>query len=110
MPKFRPRTGSGSAEDHTVFWGYVVVTLSSLFFVVMMYVLHVHCDHTQPLQSSASCRFSIVGSKFLSPTGNKLLDFIAQDWYYPMVLALTMPVTLVAVFINWLSMKFFRHN
>lgn len=50
------------------------------------------------------------GSKLLSQTGNPLLDFLAKDWYYSMLMVLTIPVTLVAVYLNWLAMKFFRHN
>lgn len=52
----------------------------------------------------------MVGSKFLPPTGNALVDAISHDWYYSQLVVLTIPVTLVAVFVNWLSMKFFRHN
>jgi len=52
----------------------------------------------------------VVGSKFLPHTGNVVLDALAGDWYYSLLLPLTVPVTLVAVFVNWLAMKFFRHN
>ena len=55
-------------------------------------------------------RFNVVGAKFLSPTGNSLLDFLANDWYYPCLLVLFIPATLVAVYLNWFAMKFFKHN
>jgi phosphatidylinositol glycan anchor class Y biosynthesis protein len=51
-----------------------------------------------------------VGSKFLPPTGHPLIDFLANDWYYALLIPMTVPVTLVAVYLNWLAMKFFRHN
>jgi hypothetical protein len=56
------------------------------------------------------CRFNVVGSKFLSPTGNQLLDFLSTDWYYSMLLPMSVVATLVAAYLNWLAMKFFRHN
>ena len=54
-------------------------------------------------------RFNVVGAKFLPPTGNALLDFLRDDWYYSLLLVLCIPTTLVAVYLNWLSIKFFRH-
>ncbi|CAG8626020.1 19755_t:CDS:2 [Rhizophagus irregularis] len=43
-------------------------------------------------------------------TGNKTLDWIKKDEYYCLLVPLTLPVTIYAVFFNWLGMKFFRHN
>jgi hypothetical protein len=57
------------------------------------------------------CRFLIVGSKLLpGPTGNPLVDFLRGDAYYSLLAPLTVPVSLVAVYLNWLALKFFRHN
>jgi len=55
-------------------------------------------------------RFCLFGAKLLPPTGNALLDALRSDWYYPLLLVLFIPSVLVAVFLNWLGMKFFRHN
>jgi len=55
-------------------------------------------------------RFNVLGSKFVAQTGNQLVDFLAGDWHYSLLLPLTIPVTLVAVYLNWLAMKFYRHN
>jgi len=54
--------------------------------------------------------YTIVLSKLLPHTGDALLDAIADDTYYCVLLPLTIPVTLIAVYWNWVSMKFFRHN
>lgn len=56
------------------------------------------------------CLYSIVLSKLLPRTGDALLDAIADDYYYCVLVPLTIPVTLIAVYWNWVSMKFFRHN
>ena len=37
-------------------------------------------------------------------------DFLEDARYYSYLLPLLLPVTFAAVFINWVSMKFFRHN
>ncbi len=54
----------------------------------------------------------MVGAKLLAsaPSGNPLVDFLSTDWYYALLLPMSVPVTLVAVYLNWLAMKFFRHN
>ena len=59
--------------------------------------------------SCFACRFLLVGSKVLPPTGNVVLDFLRTDWYYSLLIPLSVPVTLVAVYANWLALKFFRH-
>ena len=51
-----------------------------------------------------------MGSKLLPPTGNELLDFLREDWYYSLLIPLCIPVTLVAVYFNWFALKFFRHS
>lgn len=56
------------------------------------------------------CRFNVLGSKFLPRTGNPLVDFISKDWYYSLLLPMSVPVTLVGLYLNWLALKFFKHN
>ena len=38
------------------------------------------------------------------------LDAIAEDRYYSKLIPLTLPVSVVFVFFNWLGMNFFRNN
>ncbi|KAI3635947.1 hypothetical protein MIR68_006012 [Amoeboaphelidium protococcarum] len=54
--------------------------------------------------------YAIVISKFMPYTGNKLLDAIKDDHYYCYLVPITIPVTLAAIVMNWMGMKFFRHN
>lgn len=39
-----------------------------------------------------------------------LLDALERDVYYCYLLPLTIPVTILAFYANWVSLKFFRHN
>lgn len=39
-----------------------------------------------------------------------LLDALERDQYYCYLLPLTIPVTVLAFYANWVSLKFFRHN
>jgi phosphatidylinositol glycan anchor class Y biosynthesis protein len=59
---------------------------------------------------SARGRFGVVGAKLLPSTGNALLDFLREDWYYPLLAVMCIPATLVAVYLNWLGMKFFQRS
>jgi len=77
-------------DDSTPLWGYVLVACSFLWFFGMM--------------------FCLVGSKLLPVTGNRLVDFLRTDWYYSLLVPLTVPVALVAIYLNWLGMKLFRHS
>ena len=55
--------------------------------------------------------FLAVTSKWV-PAGetNEALAFVQKDTYYCILLPLLIPTTFMAVYVNWLSMKFFRHN
>ncbi|RIA93745.1 phosphatidylinositol N-acetylglucosaminyltransferase subunit Y-domain-containing protein [Glomus cerebriforme] len=76
--------------DTTALWGWFLLFAAYFIFVVSMY--------------------AIVVSKFVPETGNKTLDWIKKDEYYCLLIPLTLPVTIYAIFFNWLGMKFFRHN
>ena len=49
-------------------------------------------------------------SKVLPPTGVSLLDAMRDDWFYCYLVPLVGPTTFIAVYMNWVAMKFFRHN
>jgi phosphatidylinositol N-acetylglucosaminyltransferase subunit Y len=50
-------------------------------------------------------------SKLVMPyTGNVVLDWIKDDKYYVQVFPAWCLVIIVLVWLNWLSMKFFRHT
>jgi hypothetical protein len=53
--------------------------------------------------------YTAVVSKLLPPYENSLLAAIQNDWYYCLLVPLTLPVIIVAVYLHWLSMKMFKH-
>ncbi|KAI5018171.1 uncharacterized protein LOC123440208 [Hordeum vulgare subsp. vulgare] len=50
-----------------------------------------------------------VGSKALAPSDNWFLLAVQNDRYYCLLVPLTVPVIIVAVYLHWLSMKMFKH-
>ena len=48
-------------------------------------------------------------SKGLPPTGVRLLDAVREDTYFCLLVPMLVPTTLIAVYANWVSMKFFKH-
>ncbi|WVZ68026.1 hypothetical protein U9M48_017017 [Paspalum notatum var. saurae] len=53
--------------------------------------------------------YAAVVSKLLPPYENRILAAIQNDWYYCLLVPLTLPVIIVAVYLRWLSMKMFKH-
>ena len=47
-------------------------------------------------------------SKMLPLTGFAVLDGIARDRYFVLLIPLTLPVFVFVVFINWHALKYFR--
>jgi len=43
-------------------------------------------------------------------TKNVVFDLAAEDVYYCMLVPLILPITMFAVYGNWVAMKFFRHS
>ena len=43
-------------------------------------------------------------------TNNIFFDFLADDLYYCMLLPMIIPITTIAIYGNWVAMKFFRHS
>eukprot|EP00922_Rhytidocystis_sp_ex-Travisia-forbesii_P014386 GHVS01021543.1.p1 GENE.GHVS01021543.1~~GHVS01021543.1.p1 ORF type:complete len:202 (-),score=18.81 GHVS01021543.1:106-711(-) len=54
--------------------------------------------------------YLMVLSKLLPRTGIFILDAIRDDWYYSIWLPFLFPTTILFVYWNWLSMKFFKHS
>ncbi|CAA7397114.1 unnamed protein product [Spirodela intermedia] len=53
--------------------------------------------------------FAAILSKLLPPFENKFIAAVQHDRYYCMLVPLTLPVLVVAVYFHWLSMKLFKH-
>eukprot|EP01124_Arcella_intermedia_P018858 TRINITY_DN25985_c0_g1_i1.p1 TRINITY_DN25985_c0_g1~~TRINITY_DN25985_c0_g1_i1.p1 ORF type:complete len:107 (-),score=12.85 TRINITY_DN25985_c0_g1_i1:57-377(-) len=78
-------------KTNTVQWGYFLQICTFVLFVMSMY--------------------SLLLSKLLPKTGMEILDAIQQDRYYCLLVPVTLlPVSFLFVLLNWMSMKFFRHN
>lgn len=70
--------------------GFFLIGLGALLFILVFY--------------------SLFMSPFVGSTGHIVLDFIRKDYYYSMLIPLLIPTTLLVVYANWLSTKFFRHT
>ena len=53
--------------------------------------------------------YAAIVVKALPRTGNAFLDLVAEDSYYCLLIPLTPFVAVVAAYLNWVSLKFFRH-
>jgi len=91
----RRKTGTLQRSDSdlhadTVRNGYLLLFGTGGFFVFMMYL--------------------VVVSKYMPETGHPVLDFFRSDMYYSLLVPCTLISTVFAVYLNWLGLKFFRHN
>ncbi|KAL8147309.1 hypothetical protein AgCh_004863 [Apium graveolens] len=53
--------------------------------------------------------YAAIISKLLPESENKILAAIQNDRYYCFLVPLTLPISIVAVYFHWLSMKLFKH-
>jgi len=54
--------------------------------------------------------YALIVSPLIGLTGHVLLDFIMTDNYYCMLIPLIIPMTMFLGYVNWVSIKFFRHS
>ncbi|KAJ1944881.1 hypothetical protein FBU59_002478 [Linderina macrospora] len=87
---FRPVRLPVHEPDDTPLYGYALLATTSTVFFVSIYALIV--------------------SKFMPYTGIRFLDMVKEDDYYCLLVPITGLSFIIAVFWNWLGMKFFRHN
>eukprot|EP00922_Rhytidocystis_sp_ex-Travisia-forbesii_P060698 GHVS01089979.1.p1 GENE.GHVS01089979.1~~GHVS01089979.1.p1 ORF type:complete len:221 (-),score=33.56 GHVS01089979.1:98-760(-) len=57
-----------------------------------------------------ACLYMMAISKLLPRTGISFLDAIKDDWYYSIWLPFLFPTTVVFVYWNWVSMKYFSRS
>ncbi|RHZ74367.1 hypothetical protein Glove_225g65 [Diversispora epigaea] len=76
--------------DTAALWGCILLFSTFWMFVLSLY--------------------SIVMSEYVPETGNTTLDWIKKDEHYCLLIPITLPVAVYAIFWNWLGMKFFKHN
>lgn len=70
--------------------GFFLIGLSALLFVLVLYAL--------------------IFSPLVGSTEHVLLDFIREDTYYCFLIPLLIPTTVIILYVNWVSVKFFRHT
>ncbi|TMW61868.1 hypothetical protein Poli38472_010931 [Pythium oligandrum] len=87
------RAGSTSAV-----WGHVIVLMAAASFILSMYMMF-FSKLTFLLEDSTQER-----------DGGSILEAIEHDVYYCYLIPLTIPVSILAFYANWVSLKFFRHN
>ncbi|KAG6605922.1 hypothetical protein SDJN02_02669, partial [Cucurbita argyrosperma subsp. argyrosperma] len=79
-----------SREEAGYRWqGFVFIVVSFVFLLLFLY--------------------AAIISKLLSPSDNAFLSAIQKDWYYCLLVPLTLPILYAAVYFHWLSMKLFKH-
>lgn len=84
------RTSHSHQQHRLLAWGALLICAGVLGLALLLY--------------------TTVLSKLLPPSpGSPLLDAVRTDWYYTLVVPLTGPVVLAAVYLHWLSMKLFKH-
>ncbi|MCO5602530.1 hypothetical protein L7F22_056663 [Adiantum nelumboides] len=77
------------SSPHLLLWGSVLISIGVLSFLAFLY--------------------AAVLSKLLRPSRVPFLTAIQHDWYYCLLIPLTGPVVIIAVYLHWLSMKLFKH-
>ena len=70
--------------------GYLLLAASMLFLLVNL--------------------FTIVVSKLMPISDQPWIAAVQLDTYYCLLLPLLFPIALVAIYLNWLGLKLFRHN
>lgn len=71
------------------------VLLAKLFFIILLCVV---------------LMYWLIVSKLLSPTGNAFLDWLRKDTYYCVLGTLTIPVSIVVLYLSWFTNQLFRRN
>ncbi|KAG6613403.1 phosphatidylinositol N-acetylglucosaminyltransferase subunit Y-domain-containing protein [Phytophthora cinnamomi] len=88
-------------------WGYVIVLAAAAAFIASMYAM-VFSKLLLLLEDDREAAATVV-----MPTTDQspsLLLALERDVYYCYLVPLTIPVTILACYANWVSLKFFRHN
>uniref|UniRef100_K3X9E8 Uncharacterized protein n=1 Tax=Globisporangium ultimum (strain ATCC 200006 / CBS 805.95 / DAOM BR144) TaxID=431595 RepID=K3X9E8_GLOUD len=99
-------------------WGYVIVLTAALAFILSMYMMFfskllLFIDDYDDYNSGAPVKTQQTtggDAPASGAAGDGILRVIERDVYYCYLVPLTIPVTFVACYANWVSLKFFRHN
>ena len=78
--------------------------------IPMYSYIHSPGHHTRTRAAFACRRVCVLrAAGVVQSFGIPLLDALCKDWYYPLLFVMFIPTTLVAIYLNWFAMKFFRH-
>ncbi|KAI5065695.1 hypothetical protein GOP47_0020390 [Adiantum capillus-veneris] len=77
------------SSPHLLMWGSFLISIGILSFLAFLY--------------------AVVLSKLLPSSRVPFLTALENDWYYCLLVPLTGPVVIIAVYLHWLSMKLFKH-
>ncbi|DBA00654.1 TPA: hypothetical protein N0F65_003583 [Lagenidium giganteum] len=80
-------------------WGYVIVLAAATSFIAAMYTM----------VGSKVLRYAL-NDGHAPATQATILSSIETDFYYCYLIPLTIPISILAFYANWVSLKFFRHN
>ena len=101
----------------TRLWGALIFVGAIVLFVCGMCVRPTaYCRFarrhipTFPRARDDHARWAMVLSKLFPRTGIEILDAVREDRYYCFLIPLTIVPTMIAVYLNWVGMMFFRHN
>ncbi|KAI9915295.1 hypothetical protein PsorP6_007129 [Peronosclerospora sorghi] len=92
-------------------WGYVTVLMAAMGFISCMYVMiFFKLLLLLPTTNRAAHSGPILSVLEPSNEGSSLLLALERDVYYCYLVLLTIPVTILACYANWVCLKFFRHK
>ncbi|KAK9125153.1 hypothetical protein Scep_013999 [Stephania cephalantha] len=72
-----------------VFWAWSLIIIGCILFLSFFY--------------------AAILSKLLPKSENPIISAIQNDRYYCILVPVTLPLLVVAVYLHWLSMKLFKH-
>jgi len=87
-------------------WGWLILIGTWTFFIVTVYTLFLSKLLVPYWDLQAYTSSELGWQRYI---GNLLL-WIQKDFHYCFLVPLTFPVIFFFVFLNWLGMKYFRHN
>ncbi|GAB9469508.1 hypothetical protein Gpo141_00006786 [Globisporangium polare] len=110
-------TNAKRAGSTSQVWGYVIVLGAALAFILSMYMMFfskllLYIDDPSDTKALSAIAIAAAANDpvHVQEVAVGVLRAIELDVYYCYLLPLTIPVSFLAFYANWVSLKFFRHN
>ena len=87
---YEERTDTKANDNMVEIFGYSMILGAAVFFILSIYAM--------------------IGMAVVGKTNYLLLDRISSDNYYCFLIPLAAPLTVIMTYLNWISIKFFRHS